>query len=648
MTSTTETLQLTELPRGGRSLLRAAIGAFVVTLLLAAVLAVGFVVGLRTLHQDRIMPGVSVAGVSLAGLERTAAEMALRERLPGLANGSVELTLGEITRTVGYSALGRDYDLTPALDAAFAIGRSGSLADQNLDSLRSLTGGTSLQVGMSFDAEAVATASALAAASAATPAVEATLALAPDAGGWVVTPGANGQAIDEAEIRAALTTAVADPQAGARTIELAPQVVEPDFTTGEAEAVVARAEEIAGRGLVLSMGGERSEVAAATVRRWLTIDRSAAAAGGLGVSLSPEPIGGLVASFAEDVEQEAENASLRFGEENEVVVIPGAEGRTLDAAASAALVEEALLAPATGSDAPAVELAVTTTDPEFSTADAQAMAPRMIKISKWTTYYTVGENNFFGANIEIPTATLDSYFLAPGEVFSFWEAIGEVSRETGYGPGAAILGGRTDTTGALAGGICSCSTTIFNAALRAGLEMGDRRNHYYYISRYPVGLDATVFKGSNTVQDMTFTNDTEYPILIRGINKHGVVKFHLYSVPNGRTVTFSRPQITNRRPATDKVEYVDRVPGGRELAPGERKRVEYPVDGFQVSVTRTVRDESGEIIHQDTFYSNYARITGLTYVGGSDPLLSFPTPGEGTADVGGDEEDEEQPPTDEG
>ena len=42
--------------------------------------------------------------------------------------------------------------------------------------------------------------------------------------------------------------------------------------------------------------------------------------------------------------------------------------------------------------------------------------------------------------------------------------------------------------------MCSSSTTLFNAALRAGLQMGARSNHKYYINRYPLGLDATVSK----------------------------------------------------------------------------------------------------------------------------------------------------------
>ena len=91
-------------------------------------------------------------------------------------------------------------------------------------------------------------------------------------------------------------------------------------------------------------------------------------------------------------------------------------------------------------------------------------------------------------------------------------------RETsGYSYGGAIINGRSTQGVAIGGGICSTSTTIFNAALRAGLEMGVRANHYYYIDRYPDGLDATVSIIDGWTQDMTFRNDTQHPIVVRGL-----------------------------------------------------------------------------------------------------------------------------------
>ena len=165
----------------------------------------------------------------------------------------------------------------------------------------------------------------------------------------------------------------------------------------------------------------------------------------------------------------------------------------------------------------------------------------MRKISQWTTPFPISDRNGFGANIWIPARLINGYVVAPRATFDFWDAVGPVTRAKGYKSGGAIINGRTEPQGALAGGICSCSTTLFNAALRAGYEMGARRNHYYYIDRYPIGLDATVFiSASGSKQTVSFTNDTDYPLLIRGYGFReggtGYVRFEMYSVPTGRDV----------------------------------------------------------------------------------------------------------------
>jgi len=220
----------------------------------------------------------------------------------------------------------------------------------------------------------------------------------------------------------------------------------------------------------------------------------------------------------------------------------------------------------------------------------------------------------------VPAGYLDNQIVQPGETFSFWGRVGEVSLARGYKMGGAIVGGHTEEGVALAGGICSTSTTLFNAAARAGLKIGERSNHYYYITRYPVGLDATVSKTAYGQQDMTFTNDTAYPILIKSFKTGGAVSFSLYGIPTGRTVTFSQPIIKNYVRATTEVVPVSTLPTGRLV------RIEYPDDGFDAWVTRYVRDASGKIIDQRTFYSHYSMVQGVQYLGDpSGKAISVPS-----------------------
>ena len=140
---------------------------------------------------------------------------------------------------------------------------------------------------------------------------------------------------------------------------------------------------------------------------------------------------------------------------------------------------------------------------------------------------------------------------------------------------------------------------------RGGLEILTRSPHWYYIKRYPVGLDATVSQN----QTMRFRNDTKYPILIRGFASPGIVRFEIWSVPNGRKTTWSRPAISN------VVRGFDTVQSTTTLARGQKERIEWPVDGMAVSVTRTVREANGHVVHVDTFVSHYHRMIGITLVG---------------------------------
>ena len=76
----------------------------------------------------------------------------------------------------------------------------------------------------------------------------------------------------------------------------------------------------------------------------------------------------------------------------------------------------------------------------------------------------------------------------------------------------------------------------------------------------------------------------------------------------------------NVKPASDSVQYTTR------LAPGVRERVEFPVDGKDVWVTRTVKDAAGTVIHQETYSSRYARITGIVEIGIAPPPPPAPEP----------------------
>lgn len=231
----------------------------------------------------------------------------------------------------------------------------------------------------------------------------------------------------------------------------------------------------------------------------------------------------------------------------------------------------------------------------------------MTLLGTWSTHYIPSSLNGMGVNIAVPAQRINGTIVPPGGTFDFIRAAGPFTSPP-YAMGGALRNG-TIRTNILGGGMCSTVTTIFNAAVRAGLTIVERHPHSLYISRYPVGLDATVWGTPRRGQDMVFINDTGNPILITATAKHHKVTFEIWGTNDGRTVEFTDPVIENRVDGQLYFEYTD------DLAAGQRKGVNDPYDSFDATVTRTVRDSQGNIIHQETFHSHYKLLNGLTMVG---------------------------------
>jgi vancomycin resistance protein YoaR len=608
-TTTPDSIALGPELRRPSSRLRFAV-AFLVGLLMAMAVGAGALYAYDQQYAGRILPGVHVGAVDLSGLDPATAGQRLREAYGALGEGELAITSPAGGTVIPYAAIGRGPDIEAMLADAMAAGRADGPIERAISNTRTALRGVVVEPRVTFDADALADRIAAFAGSLATEPVEAGVDLTDD--GFAVKPGADGRVADPEATVAAATAALGALEAPARIeVELPVAAVQPSVTTDEATQAQADAERLTAT-IQLPVGDTTHEIPTETLRGWIAFGPVAGRS--YGPTIDTTGLGAIIKKLAKKVDRAAVNASYKTSGSRITGVTASHEGRKLDVKATTAQVVAIFADRAGGETTAVVEPAIRKTEPALTTAEAKAALPKMRRISRWTTYFPIGEKNGFGANIWIPARLIDGYVVPPGGTFDFWKAVGPVTRKKGFRSGGAIINGRTEPQGALAGGICSCSTTLFNAAARAGYEMGARRNHYYYIDRYPVGLDATVFiSASGSKQTMSFTNDTDYPLLIRGRGwrngSAGYVRFEIFSVPNGRKVSFATGPKRNYRNASDTIQYT------KSLKKGHSQRVEYPVDGFQVSVTRTVRDRKGKVVHRDTWFSNYARITGITLVG---------------------------------
>jgi vancomycin resistance protein YoaR len=586
--------------------------AFLLGIVLVAGAGGGALYAYGRQYTGRVLPGVQVGSVDLSGLTPEAARQALADAYGSLGAGQILLRGPDGDITIGYGEIGRRPDVDAMLDAALAAGRRGDPVADLIGAPQAAIHGVELEPVVTYDPERLSAALASAGETVERAPVDATL-VAGKHGQAAVTRSVDGRVMDAAALAQSLAAQLGRIDAPDEIRADLPMTSVPAaIETADAEAALEAGDRMA-RDLTLSRGKDRWTIKAAQLRR--LISYSPTVDGSIVPIVDVAGLDPLIRTIAGDVDQQAANAGFRYVGGRIVVGAKAQEGRRLDAEATRNLVIDALMARQGGDVMTSLEPVVAVRQPKVTTAEAREIAPRMQPLPKgrWTTWFHIYVNNGFGANIWIPATLINGYVVGPGETFDFWKAVGPVTRGKGFRQGGAIINGRTEPQGALAGGICSCSTTLFNAALRAGYDMGARRNHYYYIDRYPLGLDATVFiSAGGSKQTMSWKNDTPYPVLIRGINTRanglGYVTFQLYSVPTKRRVVIGAPTVRNVRQASDSVQHTSALPAGTS------QRVEYPVDGKDVWRTVTVY-ERGKVLRRTTYYSHYSVITGVVLVG---------------------------------
>ncbi len=583
--------------------------SFCLTLCALGVFVAAFAFGYAQVNAGRILPGVSVAGVDVGGLDSQAAEVRLRAALPDLSAGSLTLDIGGTHRVVPYSDFGRDYDFSYMLGQAMQLGRSGLPLDQFREQIGLLQSGADVPAVMTWDAARLSQIVLSQVQQAQADPVAA--ALKRPSGDFAVSPAAPGLSIDARQTVSEAMVAVAGLSAADSQIQVPGTILEPSVPTAIAQAAADAGERLVAEPLTVSGAGLTTTIDPAVLRGWLHVDESDPA--DWRVVVDPAPVQQFVADFAASANVAPRNATFKLVNDH-IAVVPSQDGLEIDVEATVTKVLAALQARISGAPASSASLVTGPTPPSLTTAAAQQMAPRVTLLSQWTTrYFPDPALNGNGVNIQIPTTILDGYVVDAGATFDFLKAIGPITSPP-YEAGGALVHGQIVEDGPIGGGMCSVSTTLFNAALRYGLPITARTNHALYISRYPIGLDATVWdSGPGSRRTMAFVNDTGYPLIIRGINSPRAVTFQLWGIDDGRTVQLSDPVITNLQ-APDYATYT--YTG--QLPPGKHRKQFDAYEAFNAAVTRTVRNAAGEIVLQETYRSKY-RMLGAQYLVGHAP-----------------------------
>lgn len=185
-----------------------------------------------------------------------------------------------------------------------------------------------------------------------------------------------------------------------------------------------------------------------------------------------------------------------------------------------------------------VELPVTLDEPQGNEEELKKIQDNLGTFT--TSYKTSGSSR--SANIARGAELINGTILYPGETFSAYEAVSPFTAANGYYMAGSYLNG--ETVDSMGGGICQVSTTLYNAVIRAELEVVERSGHSMPVSYVDPADDAAI---AGTYKDLKFKNNLDSPIYIEAYTSNKTVTFTIYGEetrPSNRTLKFTSTTVS--------------------------------------------------------------------------------------------------------
>lgn len=230
----------------------------------------------------------------------------------------------------------------------------------------------------------------------------------------------------------------------------------------------------------------------------------------------------MIAYLAEKVHVLPANAYISTTEDDQMVLHKEELGKYLDINEMKKLLAGDLL------HTKEIILPVYTQEPQIKEEYFQGIDKLL---ASFTTDYSSSEKNR-KSNIAIAAETFNDMLIKPGQTISFNTEIGDITPERGYKNAGVIVNGEFDR--GMGGGMCQVSTTLYNAVVRADLEIVERYNHSRPISYVPLGTDAAVAQG---YKDFQFKNNTNHAVYIKSVADNQKLTFKIFGNSADRNYT---------------------------------------------------------------------------------------------------------------
>ena len=556
--------------------------------------------GYQLIYAGRIFPGVSVAGVDLSGLPPADAALKLNQTLTYPVSGKILFRDREKAWVASPAQLGMVFDPTASAMSAYRLGRSGGLFESLSGQVRARANGAYVQPVIVFDQRVAVQYLRQISQQVDQPMREAGLSL--EGANVIATPGQIGR---ELKMDATLIYLGAQLQTFSDgEVPLVIQEVQPQIIDVSAQAEVAR--QILSQPLTLVVPNVDAAVPGPFVydvqvlAKMLGVQNTQ---NGVQVVLNTNGLTEMLDPVKLRTDRPAKNAKFIFNDETRQLEATeeSQTGLVVDIDASVKAINEALLR-----GEHTVSLVIVEDQPQIpSTITGAELGITELLLAETSYFY--GSSTERIQNIQAASSRFHGVLVAPGEIFSMGETMGDVSLESGFAEALIIYGGRTIK--GVGGGVCQVSTTLFRTVFDAGFPIVERYSHAYRVSYYEMtasgavdprlaGLDATVYF---PLVDFKFKNDSPYWILMEtyvNVNAR-TLTWKFYSTKDGRSVVWDTTGPTDIVPAPAPL-----FEENPELAKNELKQVDWAANGADVTVTRTVY-QNGGVLFQDKITTHY-------------------------------------------
>ncbi len=291
-------------------------------------------------------------------------------------------------------------------------------------------------------------------------------------------------------------------------------------------------------------------------------------------------------------------------------ITPGTDGKMIDVAATKASIDQALKENNTGDIS--IDASVTVREPEVTEEDLATIEDVLGTCS--TDFSSSGSAR--SKNLSVGTSKINGRVLMPGETLSGYECMSPLTVANGYHTAASYENGQVvDSVG---GGVCQIATTLYNAALRAELEITQRQNHSMIVTYVKPSMDAAI---AGTYKDIKITNNYSTPIYVEGQTSGRTLTFTIYGQetrPENRTVEY----ISETLSVTDPGAPIERP--DNSLAPGTRRQVQSSHRGIRSRLWKVVKVDGMETERSIVSTDSYNASKAIVLVGPALPVESQP------------------------